>query len=208
MLRQAVIRAAVNDVAWSAAFIGAVMRQAGLTADDFADAHATYIYAAFASAFAESAGEKQIAHYRACPTTSARPRPGDLVCYHRHKELAATPAVKIRNLVADDVERDASKKSIRRSHCDVVVHTDTKARRVYVVGGNVQQAVTVKKLQLTRQGTLQEIQPGNCRLDGPWRFPPPADGKPVAPHLGGTFDGKGLHPEPLVLVRPAPSTVT
>jgi hypothetical protein len=188
IMRQALIRAAINDVAWSAAFIGAVMRQAGLTPEefDFADAHATYIYAAFASALAEAGGTNQTALYRACPTPAARPRPGDLVCYHRHtKQFPKTPGSEIRSMILADVAGGETKKTIRRSHCDVVVHTDTKAARVYVAGGNVQQAVTIKKLQLDRRtGTLREVQPDNCRLEGPWTFPQPELGKPVAPSVG------------------------
>ncbi len=212
ILREAVIRAAINDVAWSAAFISAVMRQAGLSDEEFAysDAHSHYIYSAFASALDEvqgsarkqevqgsargkegSAGKEELQGlaqrqlYRACPAGAVRPRVGDLLCYHRHgKEHGDKTGSEIRSLVLADIASGAKERTIRRSHCDVVAHVDRKAARAYVVGGNVQQSVSVKKLQLDRRtGALREVQPDNCALDGRWTFPGPDAGKPVAPHL-------------------------
>jgi hypothetical protein len=187
IIKQALIRAAINDVAWSAAFISAVMRQAGLTDKEFefSEAHNIYIDQALQVVLGEAAGAQPAGFYRACPPGSTRPRPGDLVCYHRHtRQYASRQPVEIRNMMlADSIAKPAVDR-IHKSHCDVVVHVDAKAARVYVVGGNVQQAVTVKKLVLDRRrGTLVEVQPGNCRLDGRWTFPPPTAGKPVAPQL-------------------------
>ena len=205
ILREAVIRAAINDVAWSAAFISAVMRQAGLSEEEFAysDAHAHYIYSAFASALDEVQGsarreqvqgsareevvqgvaQKQL--YRACPAGVVRPRVGDLLCYHRHgKDHGNKTGAEVRALVLADIASGAKERAIRRSHCDVVAHVDRKTARAYVVGGNVQQSVSIKKLQLDRRtGGLREVQPDNCALDGKWTFPGPDAGKPVAPHL-------------------------
>jgi hypothetical protein len=187
IIRQALIRAAINDVAWSAAFVSAVLRQAGLTDKEFefSEAHNIYIGQAFQVALGEAAGERPEGFYRACPTSTTRPRPGDLVCYHRHtRQHGSKPAAEIRNMVLEDAVAKPAVDRIHKSHCDVVVHVDTKAARVYVVGGNVQQAVTVKKLVLDRRrGTLVEAQPDNCRLDGRWTFPPPTPGKAVAPQL-------------------------
>ena len=39
----------------------------------------------------------------------------------------------------------AAARTIRRTHCDVVAHVDAKARKVYVIGGNVAQAVTANR---------------------------------------------------------------
>lgn len=189
ILRQAVIRAAISDVAWSAAFIGAVMRQAGVTGEQFAysDAHMEYIRAAFASSLGEADGKAQASLYRACPAAAVPPRAGDLLCYHRHaKEFGHRTASQVRAMVLADLERGTAAPAIRRSHCDVVAHVDRRAGRVYVVGGNVQQSVTIKKLRLNpKTGGLLEVQPDNCALDGKWTFPGPDAGKPVAPHLSG-----------------------
>ena len=186
IMKEALIRAAINDVAWSAAFISAVMRQSGMseTEFEFSEAHGTYIYKAFEISLAETAGTKTEGFYRACPLTSARPRLGDLVCYHRHnRQHGAKRAAEIRGMILDDLAGTAKSDSIYKSHCDVVAHVDMKAGRVYVVGGNVQQAVTVKKLALRRRdGTLAEIQPDGCKVDGRWTFPKADPAKPVAPH--------------------------
>lgn len=187
IIKQALIRAAINDVAWSAAFVSAVMRQAGLADKEFefSEAHNIYVGQAFQVALGEAAGLQAQGFYRACPTASTRPRPGDLVCYHRHnRQHGAKSAIEVRNMVLEDAIKKPVEDRIHKSHCDVVVHIDAKAARVYVVGGNIQQAVTVKKLVLDRRrGTLVEAQPDNCRLDGRWTFPPPTPGKAVAPHL-------------------------
>ena len=187
IIKQALIRAAINDVAWSAAFVSAVMRQAGLTDKEFefSEAHNIYIDQALQVALGETTGAQPAGFYRACPPASARPRPGDLVCYHRHtRQHGSKPAAEIRNMMLDDAIAKPAVDRIHKSHCDVVVHVDAKAARVYVVGGNVQQAVTVKKLVLDRRrGTLVEAQPDNCRHDGRWTFPPPTPGKAVAPQL-------------------------
>lgn len=196
IMKQALIRAAINDVAWSAAFVSAVMRQAGVAAEAFQydDAHATYIYAAFASTLAEtrtaaSEGERATARkalYRACQPDVARPRVGDLVCYHREtKTHGGKPAAVIRGHVIADLREGQGRQTIRRSHCDVVAHVDLARSRVYVVGGNVQQAVSIKALRLhPKRKTLLEVQPDRCTLDGAWTFPPPEPGKAIAPHLG------------------------
>ncbi len=38
---------------------------------------------------------------------------------------------------------------MRHTHCDVVAYIDAPARKMYVIGGNVYQSVTVKKLNLS-----------------------------------------------------------
>ena len=86
-------------------------------------------------------------------------------------------------MILDDLAVKPDKSSISKTHCDVVAHVDLKASRAYVVGGNVQQAVTVKKLVLRRRdGSLAEVQPDGCKIDGGWSFPKASPGKPVAPH--------------------------
>lgn len=187
IIKQALIRAAINDVAWSAAFVSAVLRQAGLGDKEFefSEAHNIYIYKAFQIALGETTEAQPTGYYRACPPGSAPPRRGDLVCYHRHnKDHGGKRAAEIRDIVLRDVIDRPAVDTIHKSHCDIVAHVDRKAGRVYVVGGNVQQAVAVKKLVLDRRtGALAEIQPANCRVDGNWTFPPPAPGKAIAPHF-------------------------
>ena len=109
---------------WSAAFVGAVMQQAGFGRSEFLPSalHAAYVVAArdgFASA------------YEVVPTP-ATAAPGDLICAMRG-ESTLTPATI--GLIA------AGPPAPSAMHCDIVVHVDPVANRLEAIGGNVQQAV-------------------------------------------------------------------
>lgn len=124
--------------AWSAAFIGAVMRAAGFgeTEFDFSAAHARYIVAArdrFASAF------------ELFPTPAAVDV-GDLVCAPRLAEGGATRPMAIGEIR----DRDG----VTAMHCDLVVALDLKARQAETIGGNVQQAVSRSTVALDGEGRL------------------------------------------------------
>lgn len=189
ILAEALIRAAVNDVAWSAAFIGAVMRQARLQPDQFnySDNHQAYIHAAVDGAVADIEGRASTQFYRACPPSDARVRVGDMVCYHRVKKLDGTTRVEIREMAMEDRGKPMLERRVRASHCDIVAHVDPRAHLAYVVGGNVQQSVAVKQLVLRRGSlTLAEEQPEGCRRGTRWALPPPSAGVATAPHLSDT----------------------
>ena len=197
VLREAAFRAAIIDNPWSAAFISYVVKIAALGdtpnlphLQDFAktrfqlsSAHRHYIFAAFKTSAADAAiGQKapDDAHfYRACPLSSTRPRIGDLVCYHREPLLADLSAGAVRDRILSEARLGQSETSVSRTHCDVVAHIDRKAQKMYVVGGNVQQSVTVKKLRLRRDLKFAENRNG-C---GDWTLPPPSKGTPVGPGL-------------------------
>ena len=117
-----------------------------------------------------------------------RPRVGDMVCYQRMPALAKATDAEVRERVFD--ETSAGKPhSVSKTHCDVVVHIDEKAAKAYVVGGNVQQSVTVKKLRLAGRSlkfSKTETQPGGKAGCTGWALPRPSADIPLAP----TFNDK------------------
>jgi len=179
VLREAALRAAIIDTPWSAAFISYVVRQAGVgvTAFKFGNAHRTYIYDAFAASAAEPANEAGDRLYRACPLTATKPRPGDLVCQQREPSLADASEEVVRERIRSELGGSAAARTVRRTHCDVVASVDAKARKVYVIGGNVAQSVTAKKLNLRRDLKFSAAQQGHCGGAGSWTLPQ-ASGQP------------------------------
>ena len=165
ILREAAIRAAIIDTPWSAAFVSYVMRQSGVAANAFrfAAAHRVYIYDAFAASAAEPTNEAGDRLYRACPVFTTRPRAGDLICYQREPALADASDEAVRERIRAELDGGSAARSVRRTHCDVVASVDAPARKMYVIGGNVHQGVTAKKLNL-RQRDLKfsATQKGNC----------------------------------------------
>jgi hypothetical protein len=119
------------DYAWSAAFVSYVMRTAGAR-DGFpySPAHATYINAA-----RFPAPELRI---RAERPESYAPRPGDLICMGR--------------LSAKDLTYDDLPAGEFAGHCDLVVGSEPGS--LVVVGGNVDNAVTVKHIPIGDDGRL------------------------------------------------------
>jgi len=125
-----------GDYAWSAAFISYVMRVAGAgTRFPYSPNHATYVNAA-------AAGKSPI--LRAHAPASYAPKPGDLVC--RGREWA-------RGLHFSDLPTAYS----WPGHCDIVAAAEPG--RLSVIGGNVNDAVTMTHIPVTQSGTLAETQP-------------------------------------------------
>lgn len=175
ILREAALRAAIIDTPWSAAFISYVIRQAGVTPDAFrfANAHRTFIYDAFQTSAAEfnnAAGDRL---YRACPLTATKPRAGDLICEQREPALADASGEAVRERIRLELDGDNSARSIQRTHCEVVAFVDKAARKVYTIGGNVDQAVTVRKLNLRSDLRFSTAQKGRCGGAGHWTLPQP-----------------------------------
>jgi len=177
ILREAALRTAIVDTPWSAAFVSYVIRQSGVAANAFrfANAHRIFIYDAFAASAAELTNKAGDWLYRACPLTT-RPRVGDLICVQREPALADASDVAVRERIRAELAGGAEARSVRRSHCEVVAHIDVRARKVYTIGGNVNQAVTARKLNLRRDLKFSAAQKGKCGGSGHWTLPhPPAD---------------------------------
>ncbi len=177
ILREAALRTAIVDTPWSAAFISYVMRKAGVTTKQFkfSNAHRDYIY----DAFATSAAELNSKHpderlYRACPLTASRPRPGDLICAEREPALSDVSAKVVRERISAELGASPAARSVRRTHCEVVVYIDAPARKMYAIGGNVYQAVTARKLNLRGDQKFSAAQGGHCGGPGDWTLPAPS----------------------------------
>lgn len=117
---------------WSAAFMSWVMRQAGL-GDRFtySEWHAHYIRRAIRAR--RNQDENEV--FWAYRLSERAPRVGDLVCYARQ----------------DDVDFD-HQKEVYKSHADLVV--EVRPGEIDVIGGNVQDSVTLKTLATDARGHL------------------------------------------------------
>ncbi len=179
ILRETAFRAAIIDTSWSAAFISYVVRQSGVaeSAFRFANAHRVYIYDAFATSAAELTHKADDRLYRACPLTT-RPRVGDLLCQQRESALADLSDVAVRERIRAELDGGTDARSVRRTHCEVVAHIDARARKVYTIGGNVNQAVSARKLNLRRGLKFSAAQKGHCGGSGHWTLPQPAGHTP------------------------------
>jgi hypothetical protein len=182
--REAALRAAIIDTPWSAAFVSYVVRQAGVTPDafQFSNAHRAYIYDAFATSAAEIKKETDGHAYRACPLTT-RPRAGDLLCQQREPTLASTSDEAVREHISAELSENTAERWVRRTHCEVVAYIDRPARNMYTIGGNVNQAVTARKLNLRKRDLKFSLaQKSDCGGTGNWTLPPPSAG--MAPARG------------------------
>ena len=118
--------------AWSAAFVSYVMRIAGAANRfPYAADHADYINAA-----AQGPGQGWL--ITAERPESYAPRPGDLICVGRGKSA---------KLRFDDLPAPRFP-----SHCDIVVAT--APGQLSVIGGNVDDAVTMKHVPTTPEGMI------------------------------------------------------
>lgn len=161
-IQQSVIRASLSDVAWSAAFVGSVMRDAGLQPEIFAygAAHVSYIGAAVTQAMRDVTGGEGKHLFRACDPTLTPPRPGDMICYHRHVDGTQNPYRQEGPSLFRSIFRDFADGApkIMRTHCDIVVRTEAAKRNVTVIGGNVANSVTERVLTLNAKGGLSPRQ--------------------------------------------------
>jgi hypothetical protein len=125
-----------GDFAWSAAFVSYVMRIAGAGPRfPYSPDHAHYIDIAKQMATGATSGWLVTAER---PEAYA-PIPGDLICIGRRSAAA---------LRYDDLPAGHFP-----GHCDIVVDTSTP-RQIAVIGGNVDDAVTMKHVPVTADGKL------------------------------------------------------
>jgi hypothetical protein len=125
-----------GEFAWSAAFISYVMRIAGAGPHfPYAADHAEYINIAKQMATGATSGWVVAAER---PSAYA-PQPGDLICMGRGKAAALT---------YDDLPA-----GLFPAHCDIVVDTSVPGQ-IAVIGGNVDDAVTMKHVPVTADGKL------------------------------------------------------
>ena len=134
--RQADCRAFLVDNPWSAAFVSWVMVRAGVDGFHGSVRHIDYIRAAY------QAGTDDLS-YRYADLQQDKPAPGDLLCFLRGRKQPLG-AAGLREALAWE------------SHCDIVVAANVGGdHTLYLIGGNVLNAVTMRKLPLDRAGRLQ-----------------------------------------------------
>lgn len=131
-------RGFVIDKAWSAAFVSWVMRRAGVPGFRLSSAHFDFVSAARK----DPAGSP----YLFLDPAGAALGTGDMLCYVRtnrvygHQGLAAAI--------------DAGTNGLGM-HCDIVVAANPRGDgKVYLVGGNVQQSVTMRVFNLNSSGRI------------------------------------------------------
>ncbi len=129
----------VVDTPWSAAFVSWVMRRAGVPGFTASARHADYVRAAW----------RQPARvpYRLASPQDAAPEAGDLLCYVR-----AQPRTLGHGGLIDRLDGGAG----LPMHCDIVVGA-TPGGMAWLVGGNVQQAVTLRMLRLDEHGRFADL---------------------------------------------------
>ena len=134
---------------WSAAFVSHLYSAAGFSRNEFefSDTHADYVLATY---------ERRMPLFELVPVPLA-PRRGDLLCSVRGAGRAIGPPM------IDWISAQASPRPFTPMHCDLVVEVDRERRLARIVGGNVEQAVSMREATLDETG----------RLD--WS-PPPAPG--------------------------------
>ncbi|MCY7354336.1 MAG: DUF2272 domain-containing protein [Lysobacter sp.] len=132
-------RAFVIDNPWSAAFVSYVLKKANLPGFRASASHFDYIRDAFLHPD-ESA-------YQFLDPATATPATGDLLCYVRIQSRAYGYQG-LKTAIDSGV-------SGLNTHCDVVVAANPgNDGKAYVIGGNVQQGVTMRLLPVNRSGLL------------------------------------------------------
>jgi hypothetical protein len=139
---------------WSAAFISWVMCEAGL--GEMSQFHRSIAHREYIDqAIRARDGMDAEAAYVAYDAGEAQIEPGDLLCNAR--------ASANYRMLADrrsDVGRFAP------THCDIVVKIDERAGRIFVIGGNVEQSVSLTILPLRRDGEAYAKPVDDSIIDG------------------------------------------
>lgn len=129
-------RGFVIDSPWSAAFVSWVMRRAGVPRFSHSGSHFDYVRAARL----DPAGSP----YQFLDPMSATPATGDLLCYVRTGRVYGYQGL------ASAIDGGADGLAM---HCDIVVAANPGGdAKAWLVGGNVQQAVTMRMLNLNAGG--------------------------------------------------------
>lgn len=163
--RESLLRAAMMDTPWSAAFISHLMKVAGFSPAEFAfsDAHADYVQAAFDATAAEAAGRPASHAFRACDTASTRARAGDLLCATRAGTAHITGFAALSAALAARSPGEGFP-----MHCDLVVHADPAGgKAVEVIGGNVLNSVTLSRMTVDARGVLDDAYRAGLGGGGP-----------------------------------------
>lgn len=130
-------RAFIIDTPWSAAFVSWVMRRAGMPGFSGSPSHVNYVRDAYRNPEGNA--------YRVHDPRAVRPGAGDLLCYVRvgSRTYGFGELATILSSGYDGLNM----------HCDIVVAVNPNNDGIaYLVGGNVQQAATLRMLRLAPNG--------------------------------------------------------
>ncbi|HEY0822624.1 MAG TPA: DUF2272 domain-containing protein [Ramlibacter sp.] len=153
-VHEALLRAAIVDTPWSAAFISHLMRTAGFEAAEFAfsDSHSDYVRAALDASAAEAQGGEPSHAFRACDAATTPPRAGDLLCATRAGTAGTT---RFEALAAAMAARPAEQGF--PMHCDLVVHAGAGSDDgLETIGGNVLNSVTLSQMAVNGRKVLSD----------------------------------------------------
>ncbi|MDH5833613.1 DUF2272 domain-containing protein [Luteimonas kalidii] len=137
-------RAFVVDTPWSAAFVSWVLRKARLPGFDGSASHLHYVRRAYREPF--------LSPYRVADPRAAQVRTGDMLCYVRG--TARTYGFGALATLLSGNEPGLA------MHCDVVVGITVApdhARTAHLVGGNVYDSVTMRRLRLTQGDRFADL---------------------------------------------------
>jgi len=134
-------RAFVVDQPWSAVFVSWVLMKAALPGFRPSASHVDYVRQAYRNGDASA--------YEFHDIVGARPDTGDLLCYVRGQNVVGHAG--LRQVMSRG--RDGL-----NMHCEIVVAANPgNDNTAYLIGGNVQQGVTMRLLPLNRDGQLWDL---------------------------------------------------
>lgn len=138
-LQSASCRAFLTDTPWSATFVSYVMTRAGLPGFIASASHIDFIREAYQ--------HPDVSPYVLSDPDTIVPAAGDLLCFARgHEPIGAQG---LRDFLANGTGDGLN------MHCDIVVAANADGdSRLYLVGGNVLQGVTLRVLPLNRNGMI------------------------------------------------------
>jgi hypothetical protein len=137
--QKAACRAFLIDVPWSAVFISYTMKRAAVEGFTLSSSHFFYMR--------EAARNPGSGPYRLADPAKETPEVGDLICYVRETDRVYGYAQLAAYLQGNGQKLDA--------HCDIVVASNLdRDSKLYAIGGNVMQGVTMRKLRLNAKGRL------------------------------------------------------
>lgn len=146
-------RAFLTDTPWSAAFVSFVMNRAGLPGFNGSASHIDFVRDAYRNPDSSP-------YVFSDPDTTA-PAAGDLLCFSRGANVIGPQGLR-------DMLGNGSNDGLNM-HCDIVVAANPgNDGKLYLVGGNVLQGVTMRVLPLNRSGLVWALprrigNPGDCQ---------------------------------------------
>lgn len=164
IISDAINRASIIDAPWSGTFISAMHKIAIERVQSIqpqalnfrlSSRHSNYIKEAYLTAKGEienNVSNPNYGRYRACDPSKTKPRIGDMICYVR---LGTATTFKKYSL-SDSFQEAAQiyfygdDEKLKNTHCDIISSIDNDKNEIEVIGGNVQQSVTKKTLNLDR----------------------------------------------------------